>query len=117
LAGALAYIDALPEDGGAVVLRDAEAAWQRLKHAITQPTETELRCLEVGGRSVDFGRSAVRDVVTSANNVTPMKRMRSLRAQLWREGAIAREFPIMKHALLPMFGSILSLRGLLARQR
>lgn len=117
LAGALAYIDALPENGGAVALRDADAAWLRLKRAIVQPTETELRCLEVGSRSVDFGRSAVLDVVTSANNVTLMKKIRSLRAQLWREGAIAREFPIMKHALLPMFGSILSLRGLLARQR
>ena len=117
LAGALAYIDALPEAGGAVVLRDAEAAWWRLKHAITQPTATELQCLEVGGRSVDFGRSDVRDVVTSERNVTLTTKIRSLKTQLWREGAIAREFPIMKHGLLPMFGSILSLRGLLARQR
>jgi FMN phosphatase YigB (HAD superfamily) len=117
LTGALSYIDDLRKDDGAVVLRDAETAWQRLKHAITQPTEAELRCLEVGGRSVDFGRSAVLDVVTSANNVTIMKKLRSLKSQLWREGAIAREFPIMKHALLPMFGSVLSLRGLLARQR
>lgn len=117
LAGTLAYINALPEAGGAVVLRDAEAAWLRLKHAITHPTATELRCLEVGGRSVDFGRSDVRDVVTSETNVTLATKVRSLKTQLWREGAIAREFPIMKHALLPMFGSILSLRGLLARQR
>jgi hypothetical protein len=117
LAGALAYIDALPEAGGAVVLRDAEAAWWRLKHAITHPTEIELRCLEVGGRSVDFGRADVRDVVTSAKNVTLTTKIRALKTQLWREGAIAREFPVMKHALLPMFGSILSLRGLLARQR
>jgi FMN phosphatase YigB (HAD superfamily) len=117
LAGALAYIDGLPENGGPVVLRDAEGAWRCLKHAITHPTETDLRCLEVGGRSVDFGRSDVLDVVTSANNVTLVKKIRSLKAQLWREGAIAREFPVMKHALLPMFGSILSLRGLLARQR
>jgi FMN phosphatase YigB (HAD superfamily) len=117
LAGTLAYIDALPEGGGAVVLQDAEAAWRRLKHAITHPTETELRCLEVGGRSVDFGRSDVLDVVASANNMTLVKKIRSLKAQLWREGAIAREFPVMKHALLPMFGSIMSLRGLLGRQR
>lgn len=117
LAGALAYIDALPEAGGAVALRDAEAAWWRLKHAITHPTEIELRCLEVGGRSVDFGRADVLDVVSSVKNVTLTTKIRSLKTQLWREGAIAREFPVMKHALLPMFGSILSLRGLLARQR
>jgi hypothetical protein len=41
----------------------------------------------------------------------------SLKAQLWREGAIAREFPLLKHALLPMLETLLSLRGLLARQR
>ncbi|HVX75132.1 MAG TPA: HAD family hydrolase [Bradyrhizobium sp.] len=117
LAGAITYINALPTDGGAVVLRDAEIAWWHLKHAITHPTEAALRCLEVGGRSVDFGRSDVLDVVTSAKNMTPLKKLRSLKTQLWREGAIAREFPVMKHALLPMFGSILSLRGLLARQR
>jgi hypothetical protein len=117
LRGALAYIDDLPENGGAVALRDAETAWRDLKHAIIHPTKTELRCLEVGGRSVDFGRSDVRDVVASANNMTLVKKIRSLKAQLWREGAIAREFPVMKHALLPMLDSIMSLRGLLARQR
>jgi hypothetical protein len=117
LAGALAYIDALPENGGAVALRDAGAAWRRLKRAITMPTEADLRCLEVGARSVDFGRSDELDVVQSTKNIALTKKIESLRTQLWREGAIAREFPIMKHALLPIFGSILSLRGLLARRR
>ena len=79
LAGTLAYIDDLPENGGAVALRDAETAWWRLKHAITHPTKTELRCLEVGGRSVDFGRSDVRDVVTSTTNVTLTTKIRSSR--------------------------------------
>jgi hypothetical protein len=117
LRGALAYIDDLPENGGAIALRDAETAWRDLKHAITHPTKVELRCLEVGGRSVDFGRSDVRDVVVSANNMTLVKKINSLKTQLWREGAIAREFPVMKHALLPAFDSIMSLRGLLARRR
>jgi hypothetical protein len=115
LAGALAYIDALPDNGGGVALRDAEAAWRRLKQAIIRPTEADLRCLEVGGRSVDFGRSDMLNVVTPTTNMTLTKKIRSLRTQLWREGAITREFPLMKHALLPLFGSILSLRGLLAR--
>ncbi|SDT58342.1 HAD family hydrolase [Bradyrhizobium canariense] len=116
LSGALAYIEALPANGGAIALQDAEIAWRRLKDAITQPTEAELRCLEVGGRSVDFGRSDVLRVVAPGQNMTFIRKLISVKSQLWREGAIAREFPFLKHALLPMLGSILSLRGLLARQ-
>jgi hypothetical protein len=116
LAGALEYIEALPADGGTMALRDAEVAWYRLKHAITRPTEAELRCLEVGGRSVDFGRSDVLRIFTSGQNQTFAMKLMSLKAQLWREGAIAREFPVLKHALLPMLDSVQSLRGLLGRQ-
>jgi hypothetical protein len=116
LSGALDYIDALPTDGGAIALRDAEIAWHRLKRAITRPTNAELRCLEVGGRSVDFGRSDVLRIFAPEQNMTFTRKVMSLKAQLWREGAIAREFPFLKHALLPMLGSIQSLRGLLARQ-
>ena len=117
LSGALAYIETLPTDGGAVALRDAEIAWHRLRRAITRPTEAELRCLEVGGRSVDFGRSDVLRIFSPGQNKTFTRKLMSLKAQLWREGAIAREFPFLKHALLPMLGSVQSLRGLLARQR
>lgn len=116
LSGTLEYIEALPTDGGAVVLRDAEVAWHRLRRAITRPTETELRCLEVGGRSVDFGRSDVLRIFAPGQNKTFTTKLMSVKAQLWREGAIAREFPLLKHALLPMLGSVQSLRGLLARQ-
>jgi hypothetical protein len=116
LSGALAYIDALPANGGSVALRDAEVAWRRLKRAITRPTEAELRCLEVGGRSVDFGRSDVLRIFAPGQNKTFARKLMLLKAQLWREGAIAREFPFLKHALLPMLGSAQSLRGLLARQ-
>jgi FMN phosphatase YigB (HAD superfamily) len=116
LSGALEYIEALPADGGATALRDAEVAWYWLKRAITWPTEAELRCLEVGGRSVDFGRSDVLRSLTSGQNLTFARKLMSLKAQLWREGAIAREFPVLKHALLPMLGSVQVLRGLLGRQ-
>jgi FMN phosphatase YigB (HAD superfamily) len=116
LSGALAYIEALPANGGAVALSDAEVAWHRLKRAITQPTENEVQCLEVGGRSVDFGRSDVLRIFAPQKNITFMRKLASLKTQLWREGAIAREFPFLKHALLPVFGSVLSLRGLLARK-
>ena len=116
LSGALAYVEALPTDGGAVALRDAEVAWHRLKRAITRPTEAELRCLEVAGRSVDFGRPDVLRIIAPGQNKTFTRKLMSLKAQLWREGAIAREFPFLKHALLPMLATVQSLRGLLARQ-
>ena len=116
LSGALSYIDALPADGGAIALRDAEVAWHRLKGAITWPTTAELRCLEVGGRSVDFGRPDVLRIFAAGKNRTFTSKLLSLKSQLWREGAIAREFPFMKHVLLPVLSTLLSLRGLMARQ-
>jgi FMN phosphatase YigB (HAD superfamily) len=113
LSGALSYIDAMPAHGGAVALRDAEVAWRRLKRAIARPTQAELSCLEVGGRSVDFGRPDIRQVL---ENQTFTQLSLSLKKQLWREGAISRQFPLLKHAFLPLFATVLSLRGLLARQ-
>jgi len=55
-------------------------------------------------------------IFTSGQQQTFARKLMSLRAQLWREGAIAREFPVLKHALLPMLDSVQSLRGLLGRQ-
>ncbi len=117
LSGALAYIDALPAHGGGVALGDAEGAWQRLKRAITRPTEAELRSLEVGGRSVDFGRSDVLRIFKAGGNKSFTQKLVSLKDQLWREGAITREFPFLKHALLPVLDFIHSLGGLLGRQK
>jgi FMN phosphatase YigB (HAD superfamily) len=116
LSGALSYADALPINGGAVALGNAEVAWLRLKKAIARPTPADLRCLEIGGRSVDFGRSDVLRVLSVAQRKPWASKLTSLRDQLWREGAIAREFPVLKHALLPMLESVHSLRGVLARQ-
>jgi|GEM_PF-585457 len=116
LLGVLAYIDSLPKGGGAVVLRDAEVSWRRLKQAITRPTEAELRCLEVTGRSVDFGRPDVLRIFDVPANGLFLQKMMSLKAQLWREGAIAREFPFLKHALWPTLETAHFLRWLLARQ-
>jgi phosphoglycolate phosphatase-like HAD superfamily hydrolase len=117
LAGALAYIDTLPANGGAVALGDAEVAWHRLKRAIARPTETELRCLEVAGRSVDFGRADVLSIFAAEKDMTITRKLMYLKSQLWREGAITREFPLLKHALLPMLSTLLSLRGLMARRK
>jgi hypothetical protein len=116
LSGTLAYIEAMSTNGGAVALRDSEVAWHRLKRAITRPTATALRCLEVGGRSVDFGRPDVLRVLTPGKNQTFTRKLMSLKANLWREGAIAREFPFLKYALLPILATVQSLRGLLTRQ-
>jgi FMN phosphatase YigB (HAD superfamily) len=116
LSGALEYIEALPANGGALALSEAEIAWHRLKRAITRPTQVELRCLEVGGRSIDFGRPDVLRIFTSGEDRTFARRLMALKAQLWREGAITREFPLLKHALLPTLDAVQSLRGLLDRQ-
>ena len=116
LSGVLKYIDSLPADGGAIVVRDAEIAWLRLKKAITRPSPAELQCLEVGNRSVDFGRSEVIGVLSPVQPMARMKKLASLRHQLWREGTVAREFPVLKFALLPMIESLHSLRAVLARQ-
>lgn len=116
LSGALSYVDSLPPDGGATTLRDVEIAWLRLKRAITRPTAGELRCLEVPGRSVDFGRPDVLQALPAEQPRPVLSKLASLRFELWREGAIARQFPVLKHALLPMLDSVHSLRGIMARQ-
>jgi hypothetical protein len=116
LSGALSYVDSLPIDGGAAALRDVEIAWTRLKRAITRPTAGELRCLEVPARSVDFGRPDMLQALPSDRPRSALSKLISLRFELWREGAIARQFPVLKHALLPMIDSVHSVRGIMARQ-
>jgi hypothetical protein len=116
LSGALTYINTLPLHGGVVALRDAEVAWRRLKIAITRPTEAELQCLTVGVRSIDFGRPNVLRVFDFKENDSFTARLRSIRAQLWREGAIVQQFPVLKHAFLPMLEVAQSLRSILERQ-
>jgi FMN phosphatase YigB (HAD superfamily) len=117
LAGALSYIDELPANGGAIALYDAEVAWLRLKHAIARPTEAELHCLEVAGRSVDFGRAEILPIFAAEKQMTLTRKLMSLKSRLWREGAIAHEFPILKHVLLPTLSGVLSLRGLMAHKK
>lgn len=117
LSGALSYIKVLPAEGGAVVFRDVEAAWLRLKSAIIRPTELDLRCLAVGDRSVDFGRPEVLQIFERERKKTFASKLLSLQAQLWREGAIAREFPLLKHALLPTLEMAHCLRRTLSQKR
>lgn len=116
LAGALIYIDHLPDNGGYAVMRDANVAWHRLRDAITRPTIADLQCLEVSGRSVDFGRADVRQIISDTQDAPLTQRLKSIKTQLWREGAITRQFPVLKYAFLPLLGIALSLRGVLGRR-
>lgn len=116
LAGAIEYVRSLPViNAGTVACLDAEAAWQRLRHAIIRPTLADLEQLDVGSRSVDFGRpDLIKDSVSEGRG-SLIGKLTALKGQFWREGAITRDFPVMKHVLLPALGSIQSARGLRRR--
>jgi len=98
LTGALRYIDNL--SSGAEVLRDAEGAWLRLKQAIINPSQSDMIALGVAPRSVDFGRSEFVATVAPTVRAGMTTKIRAVKCQLWREGAIAQEFPHLKPALL-----------------
>jgi FMN phosphatase YigB (HAD superfamily) len=116
LAGAIEYVHSLPViNAGAVASLDAETAWQRLRYAIVRPTPADLNHLDVGSRSVDFGRpDLIKDSVPERRE-TLIQKLTTLKGQLWREGAITRDFPALKHVLLPALSSIQSVRGLSRR--
>jgi hypothetical protein len=108
LAGALHYIDAI--SCGAALRADAAWAWNELKRAITRPTQADLQALAIGARSVDFGRiGTVADRPGFQKNM--LARLSAIRTQLWREGAIAREFPRSHASLLTGIETFHTLRG------
>jgi hypothetical protein len=113
LMGAWEYVDNLPPNGGPSLFDASDGAWHRLKRAITRPGDAEILTLGTGTRSVDFGRSGHVEILSSEHAARPSKRLLCLKAQLWREGAIACAFPIGKHFLLPMMSSAHVVRGLL----
>lgn len=98
LEGALRYIDELTS--GVAVFRDADCAWLRLKQAIINPTKADMVVLGVGPRSVDFGRPDLVPIVGRSPQTSIGQQLIAVRSQLWREGAIARDFPHLKPALL-----------------
>jgi FMN phosphatase YigB (HAD superfamily) len=115
LSGAVEYLQSLPVcNPGIVVWSDAEVAWLRLKRAITRPTWTELEYLEVGNRSVDFGRSNFLSSSMPAHGAT-FRKLIALKSELWREGSITHSFPLLKHILLPMLDTVQAIRGLSRR--
>ncbi|OWV98637.1 hydrolase [Rhizobium sp. R72] len=112
LAGVLDYIDAIAD--GAQVMRDATTAWSRLKKAITNPTAFDMTALTVGLRSVDFGRSESVNVLNGPEQTGLSARLQSIKSHLWREAAIARDFPRLKSALLPALELAHIVRGVTA---
>ena len=113
LSGALQYIEHV--ESGAQVLRDADRAWLRLKQAIINPSPSDVIALGVGARSVDFGRSDVVQVLNHPQKVALAAKLMSVKSHLWREGAIARDFPRFKPPLLAALEMAHVLRGVSAR--
>jgi len=100
LAGVMAYVGGLTPERAAGAMQDAEQAWRRLSQAITRPTAHDLACLDVGERSVDFGRSRTIRVITIGAGQTASEHWRGFLGQSWREGAIMRQFTWIGPALL-----------------
>jgi FMN phosphatase YigB (HAD superfamily) len=112
LTGVLEYIAQLPGRTKATVFEEADTAWIRLRRAITSPSPHLGIMLGSGERSVDFGRSGSLNLAASTRGQSIMARLTTLKAQPWREGAIARDFPLLRHAALPLMDALQVLRGL-----
>ncbi|MGY2051386.1 glycosyltransferase [Methylobacterium sp. JK268] len=83
--GALAHLDTLGPGDLARVGPEAEAAWRRLRRAVTRPGPREVAALAVADRSRDFGRAET--VPAFGTGAAP------IRASLWREGALRQRHP------------------------
>ncbi|MBW9118016.1 hydrolase [Rhizobium cauense] len=113
LSGVLQYIDRI--SNGTAIMSDADLAWTRLKRAITNPRAFDMMALGVGARSVDFGRPESVYVLKQSGAPDLARRLSAVKSQLWREGAIARDFPFLKAALLPALEMVHIVRGVSAR--
>jgi FMN phosphatase YigB (HAD superfamily) len=113
LSGALEYLDSLAAGGD--FLLEAGPAWLRLKQAITNPADGDLVALGIGPRSVDFGRAGFVHAVPPSKQAGPRQKLARIRSHLWREGAIARDFPRSKPILLSAIELAHVVRGVSAR--
>ncbi|WP_283193665.1 hydrolase [Rhizobium sp. AN80A] len=113
LTGVFQYIDRV--ESGARVMSDADRAWRRLKRAITKPDAFDIIALGVGARSVDFGRADNVHVLEKSNAPNLANKLTEIKSQLWREGAIVRDFPLLKSALLPALEMVHIIRQVSAR--
>ncbi|OWW00104.1 hydrolase [Rhizobium sp. R72] len=113
LKGVLDYVDQV--ESGAQVMQQADVAWIRLKRAITNPSAFDRMTLNIGPRSIDFGRGESIRVLGPTGQTGLANRLIGTKSQLWREGAIARDFPRLKFALLPALELLHIARGISAR--
>jgi hypothetical protein len=98
LDGTLQYIDRLTS--GEQILNDADGAWRLLRKAILFPNERDISILSVGARSVDFGRSDFIQVINTRRAADLAERLKAVKSNLWREGAISRDFELLRSPLL-----------------
>jgi FMN phosphatase YigB (HAD superfamily) len=115
LSGAFRYIDGVTD--GAQILRDADNAWLRLKQVITNPSQKDLMVFGVGVRSVDFGRPNTVQILNQTQTADIIAKLRAVKSHLWREGAIARDFYLLKPPLLAALEMVHLWRGVSARWR
>jgi hypothetical protein len=113
---ALAYLDALPERGFAeIIYHDSDQAWRLLHRLVVWPTPDEARQLMVGQRSRDFGRLDNAAGLPAKHGGGISDRAAFIRGSLWREGAVAIEFPTLRPfilAALQSFHVLRQVRGL-----
>lgn len=95
----------------------ADRAERMLARMILRPTAQDVVALDVGSRSMDFGREGASAVVRPVEGGL-RQRIWSVRHSLWREGQIRRAVPMASLAL-PAFGLVRDLLeavpGLLGR--
>lgn len=113
LVGVLGYIDEVRS--GRQIIRDAGIAWRRLKQAITFPQNVDLAVLDVRERSVDFGRADYVKAIKDDDQAGLRRKLVSVRSNLWKEGAISRDFSSLSLPLLLALEMTYAVRGVSAR--
>jgi hypothetical protein len=97
--GMIDYLRALTAADVADVDRAAERAERQLARMILHPSRRDVEALDVGARSMDFGRAGASLVIRPLEG-GPVGRIWSVRHALWREGQIRRAVPLAGCALL-----------------
>ncbi|GAB5455389.1 MAG: hypothetical protein Hens2KO_16180 [Henriciella sp.] len=87
--GVMSYIDTISPETLPDRLADVERSWRRFKTSVVFPDRPDLETLSVGARSRDFGRTqTVADSIVNTQG-----KLRTVKAALWKAGAIRRLFP------------------------